>query len=109
MHDLTLKPGRETTEWVMLRASFVIQWATVILTVLTDVAPVVPEKYKPWVLLGVALTTSLQSVAYSVKRNDLKTAAVEAVTGYNLAMAQIDAIQGAESNAETLDPVPPAL
>jgi hypothetical protein len=32
----------------------------------------VPDEYKPWILLGVSLATSLQTIVYSAKRNDLK-------------------------------------
>ena len=93
MHDLTLKPGRKTSEWIALVVSTVLQWTTVALAVMTDIAPVVPEKWKPWLILGVSVTTSLQTAIYSAKRNDLKKAAVEAVAGYNLAAAQVEAIR----------------
>lgn len=100
MHDLTLKPGNKTSEWIALVVTTVIQWTAVVLTVLTNIAPVVPDEWKPWVLLGVSVTTSLQAVAYNAKRNDLKKAAVEAVAGYNLAAAQIEAMNrgAAEKN-----------
>lgn len=96
MHDLTLKPGKQTSEWIALVTSLIIQWTAVILTVLTDLAPVIPEKWNPWVLLGVSVLTSLQTVAYSAKRHDLKKAAIESVAGYNTAMAQIETIRGAQ-------------
>ena len=96
MHDLTLQPGRKTSEWIALVTTVIIQWTAVLLTVITDIAPVVPEKYSPWVILGVSALTSLQAIAYSAKRHDLKKAAVEAVTGYNEAMAQIERARQAE-------------
>lgn len=99
-HDLILKPGRKTSEYIALVTSIVIQWTAVILTVLTEVAPVVPEKYAPWVILGVSLLTSLQAIAYSAKRHDLKKVAIESVAAYNTSMAQVEAIRKAgESGA----------
>jgi len=100
LHDLALKPGKKTSEYIALVTTVVIQWTTVLLTVLTDLVPVVPDEYAPWVILGVSLLTSLQAIAYSAKRHDLKKAAVEAVAAYNTSVAQVEAIRKGSAGVE---------
>ncbi len=94
MHDLSLKPGRKTSEFLTLVATVALQWVVVLATVLTDLLPVLPEDWKPAVLIAVSALTSLQAVIYNLKRNDLKKAAVEAVDGYNRTIASIEKERG---------------
>lgn len=87
MHDLTLKPGRKTSEFLVTLATIVTAWLASVLTVLTDIGPTLPEKYKPWVLIATLTLTTIQTSVYNIRRGKIKEAALGAVVGYN-AVAQ---------------------
>lgn len=87
MHDLSLKPGAKTSEFLVTLLTVLGSWIATVLALLGDIGPSLPEQYRPWVLIGTIALTASQAVVYNLKRGDLKKAAIGAVVGYN-AVAQ---------------------